>query len=226
MNPQPGAIETTLVIRVDVHDDYKSTYRREEWSKIDVSAYHGGGVDDEISALLSLGLGIRLRSGGMTRMFGRYSQGDPRGKPTEFAHEAPNVVAPTRGRPAVLPRIARGNVNLGEARNWLISYCRLPRADAIALVRAARQYEQSVWIADAAPGIAWLQLVSAVEVAAVHWRDYKKTKPLDRLRAANPKIAEIIEPATALASSPFVQTSCSRVAPAAHRCLPTSPRSA
>ena len=37
---------------------------------------------------------------------------------------------------------------------------------AVALVRASRLYEQAVWIAEAAPELAWLLLVSAVEVAA------------------------------------------------------------
>lgn len=195
VNPQPGAIEPTLVIRIDVHDDYENTYQRDEWSKIDATSYHGGGVGDELSALLSLALGIRLRNGGMTRVFGSWAQDDPRGKPVESGHERPSIVAPTRGRPAVLPGIARANVNLEEARKWLTSYTAPQREDAIALVRAARQYEQAVWISDAAPGISWLQFVSAVEVAAVHWREYRKSTPIDRLRAASPKIAEIIEPA-------------------------------
>ncbi|HEX2432909.1 MAG TPA: hypothetical protein VHI55_03060 [Gaiellaceae bacterium] len=193
--PEPGAIELALVLRLDVHDDYEHVYRRTEWDKVDVSTYHGGAIGDELSGLLALVLGIRLRCGGTTRIFGADWTKDPRGAPGEFQHHRPSIVRPRRSYPTTLPRIARDSVSLPSAQDLLNTYPTLPRTDAIALVRAARQYEQAVWITDADPGVSWLQLVSAIEIAAVHWREYKKGDVVERLQTNAPRIAAAVEPA-------------------------------
>jgi len=39
------------------------------------------------------------------------------------------------------------------------------RADAVALVRSARAYEDGLWVADGDPQLAWLRLIGAVELA-------------------------------------------------------------
>jgi hypothetical protein len=86
--PEPGAIELALVLRLDVHDDYEHVYRRTEWDKVDVSTYHGGAIGDELSGLLALVLGIRLRCGGTTRIFGADWTKDPRGHPANSSTTA------------------------------------------------------------------------------------------------------------------------------------------
>lgn len=201
--PQPGAVEHSLVIRVAIHDAYENPYRRpgrhddpeSGWRKPDVESYHGGGVGDELGALLALALGIRLRCGGITRSFGGLSVDDPLGRPVEYAHETPPIGRPARNRPAVLPRVARSSVNLDQAVPLMKTYPKLGLEDAVALVRAARQYEQGVWVCDADAGISWLAFVSAVEVAAERWRGYKKGSVVDRFYANAPDIAAIVEPA-------------------------------
>jgi hypothetical protein len=62
----------------------------------------------------------------------------------------------------------------------------------VAFVRAARLYQESVWLCESQPAIAWLLTVSAAECVA---DTFSKTKasPLDRLRSSKPKLAEIIE---------------------------------
>src|SRR6266851_4458653 len=120
--PLPGAVEHALVIRVSFHDDYENLYQRpgrhddpdSAWRKPDVASYHGGGVGDEIGALLSLALGIRLRCGGVTRCFGGWVEDDPMGRPVEYAHEVPPIVRPSRNRPPVLPLIARADVSINS----------------------------------------------------------------------------------------------------------------
>lgn len=62
---------------------------------------------------------------------------------------------------------------------------------SIALVRVARLYQEALWISESAPEIAWLLLVSAVEVAAEHWNSSNQT-PTERLRASQPQVARLI----------------------------------
>jgi hypothetical protein len=57
---------------------------------------------------------------------------------------------------------------------------------------ASRLYQQAVWASDADPNQAWIQLVSAIEVAAQDWR-VPKISPLERLREAWPELAKPLE---------------------------------
>jgi hypothetical protein len=52
---------------------------------------------------------------------------------------------------------------------------------ALALIRAARMYQEAVWIAESAPEQAWLLMTSAVETAAHQWRTAQMS-PRDSLR--------------------------------------------
>lgn len=188
---EAGRAELAVVLRVDVHDDQEHDFRRDDWEQLELGSYHGGTLGDELAALTAVALGIRLRAGGTTRRFGLIED-DPRGKPAEFEHRRPSLVPPRRDQPSVLPAIAVDGARLDDALPLLESYPRLKSADAAALVRAARLYEQGIWNADADPGIAWLELVSAIEVAAVYWRDYQKPDLLDRLRLNAPKLADVL----------------------------------
>src|SRR6185295_16249589 len=67
-----------------------------EMSKTDVQGYHGGGVLDEITALVSLCLGARLKPGVISRIWHR--NGDPMGRPIGWeAHKTPLLVNAQRG---------------------------------------------------------------------------------------------------------------------------------
>lgn len=92
--PVPG-----VVIRVDVHSDGNSD---PDLSATDYSRYHGGGLDDELAALLSLALGIRLRSGGVTRV---YWDGSTRGKPLLIGHQMPHLEPPASRHGSMLPDV-------------------------------------------------------------------------------------------------------------------------
>ncbi|HLL05078.1 MAG TPA: hypothetical protein VK539_31115 [Myxococcaceae bacterium] len=74
----------------------------------------------------------------------------------------------------------------------LAGYDLLPPKDAVALARAARAYQNAVWIADAEPNLAWLLLVSALDTAATHWR-ISAGSPVDVLRAVRPDWATLLE---------------------------------
>ena len=62
---------------------------------------------------------------------------------------------------------------------------------SVAVVLAARLYQQAIWTAESNPAYAWLLLVSAIESAAVYWRKQEDT-PVERMRASRPELEEIL----------------------------------
>lgn len=63
------------------------------------------------------------------------------------------------------------------------------------LVRAARMYQDALWMSESQPALAWLLLVCSVETAAEHWRKVKET-PVERLLASSvSKAVNILEEA-------------------------------
>jgi hypothetical protein len=62
------------------------------------------------------------------------------------------------------------------------------------LVKAARLYQEAVWISDVDPALSWLFLVSAVETAANYWRA-GEDPPLERLRDSLPDLAQLLNQA-------------------------------
>jgi hypothetical protein len=180
---QPGQVPLSLVLRVEWHAATDPRERSRE--ETDTATWHGGGLDDELAALVSLALGIRLQSGGRTRLFEPGE--DVRGRPLHFDH-APPYLPPPRRAPR-LPTIT-GPVRLGEAASRLAGYPDLDAAQAGALVKAARAWQEAVWVADADPRQAWLRLVSALEAAAQAWAGGPARSPEERLLITRPKLAK------------------------------------
>jgi hypothetical protein len=58
------------------------------------------------------------------------------------------------------------------------------------LLRAARAYQEGLWIAEDDPRQAWLRFVSAVEVAADHWA--VDEVPQEQLKTARPELAALL----------------------------------
>jgi hypothetical protein len=137
-------------------------------AETDDKSHYGGQAEDEIAALLSLALGVRCRSGGITRQWLRHSgetMPDPLGQPIEFNHRPPMWTPPLRGRP-FLPELP-ASVSLEEAVQLLDLLPKISGTNSVALVRAARLYANALWVCDGDPNLGWLQMVSAVETAAV-----------------------------------------------------------
>jgi hypothetical protein len=170
-----------IILRAEVH------YRRDPYgfprmTKTDDRMYHGGELEDEIAALVSLCLGIRLRAGTPERVF-RPNQ-DPKGTPV--AHEGrPAPVLLTRGTDPIIP-LAMGPCTLKDA----LLLRRLPELSiqqSAALIRAARLYQSGMWIAEVEPQTAWLLFVSAIEAAA-DLRSSATDDPVDILRRSRPEL--------------------------------------
>ena len=91
----PDPNRPVLALRISYHMDWRYGHM----DATDTTRYHGGDSSDEIAALVSLCLGVRMKAGGTSRWFKLVD--DPRGRPWSFRQ---------RGRPE--PTIIRSGVDL------------------------------------------------------------------------------------------------------------------
>jgi hypothetical protein len=179
-----GAFNHVLTLRVVMH----VTAFRPDSSDSDTDRYHGGWLADEISALASLLLGVRLRAGHVSREF---RGDDPRGNPRADI-DIPVFLLPRLHRGWIVPR-AHETTNIRLALLPLFAtYYRLTPTQAVALVRAARLYQDAMWVVESEPELAWLLLVSAVEVVAVEYQQATQ-QPEELLRLWNKPLYDAID---------------------------------
>lgn len=184
--PHEGGVQPTLVLRCDwyLHPSLPT------WEKTEADCYHGGSQPEEIAALASLAMGVRLRAGDISREF--MLGGDPKGVPRAWTTQAPPVLlSGAQWHRWVLPSVAEGSHPV-RALSILDGLPELDSADAVSLVRAARSYQDALWLAESEPALAWLLLVSALETAANHWRSQNE-EPLARLQASKPELFKYLE---------------------------------
>jgi hypothetical protein len=159
-----------------------------DWRATRAEHYHGGTANDEIAALLSLEAGMRAAVGDApVRIF--QPDGDPYGRPYAFVmdRQPPRVRDP--GPAARVPAVT-GTRDVSDLPR-LVRFAELDGGDAIAVVKAARLYQEALWLAESAPELAWLLLVSAAEAAAVHAEAQDGTD-LERLEAWSPDLAVVL----------------------------------
>ncbi|MFB9235042.1 hypothetical protein ACFFWC_05755 [Plantactinospora siamensis] len=150
----------------------------------DSSAYHGGSMTDEIAALVSLELGVRLRLAGTTRLSGIHDERDSARAPILF--EVPRLTRPGRpGREQIPAAVAR-RADVAALRR-LSMFAEINEIAQVELVRAARSYAAALWWANEDPNQAWLQFVTAVETAAT-CRQRLTAEPIDLLREHWPEL--------------------------------------
>jgi hypothetical protein len=68
----------------------------------------------------------------------------------------------------------------------------LSREQATAMIRAARQYRDALWIGDTDPNLGWLLLVSAVETCAGFYA-VDGVDPVDALREQKPDLCTVLD---------------------------------
>jgi len=84
-----------------------------------------------------------------------------------------------------------GNHSLMDL-SMLETYARLPAFEATSLIRAARLYQDGLWLCESEPSMSWLMLVSAVETIANCWRS-SQDPAVARLRASKSAFVEYLE---------------------------------
>ena len=152
----------------------------------DYETYHGGYLHDEIAALVSLALGIRLKAAEATRSYGPE---DTTGRPISYGfHEDP--IPPSIDERRSIVRSATGEHQLSAAV-LLSGLPKIGAPEAVALIRAARLYQEALWICESTPELSWLMLTSAVETAAAEWSGMNE-RPEESLQMWKPALVTIL----------------------------------
>jgi hypothetical protein len=182
---EPGIVKASVILRVNNH---LSASVRPDFSKTDTSTYHGGHLTDELAAIASLCVGARMRAGGASRHFEKASS-DPFGQPVAWDPKPTPSLQLDKNR-LVLPNVV-GSHSLEELTRmeWLL---RLDSRQSVSLVRAARLYQDALWIAESDPALAWLMLVSALETGANEWRA-SYGSPVERLSYSKPELIKYLQ---------------------------------
>ncbi len=181
----PRKVQTGIVLRCAIHGD---PFTQISILETEENGYHGGMFYDEASALSSLILGIRVRAGESTRNFGGYVS-DPLGRPRATISSPPTLSS--RYRSLIAPSLFKVNANLSDLK-MLGLLLDLNSSQSVSLLRAARLYQDSLWIIESEPELAWLMLVSALEVAALNW-DQKEQTPVDILTTAKSDFSQLLK---------------------------------
>jgi hypothetical protein len=182
--PGTQALAPALILRLESYLEYRPASMEET----DTDRYHGGLLSDEIAALVSLCLGIRLKAGGITRYF--EPDGDPKGRPTGLGWNQEPVLVKIPGNHPILP-YALGSHSLTDT-DLLRRLPKLLPEETMALVRAARLYQDAMWIGESAAELAWIMFVSAIEIAASHWYT-SEHNDVEILRDSQPDMVKQLE---------------------------------
>jgi hypothetical protein len=154
----------------------------------DDDAEHGGRHVDEIAALVSLTLGVRVRAGDRTRYLDRQDE-DPAGQPRSQSEVLRPVLLPGSRTPII--GHAKRVADLDEL-DLLDLYPQLSPPAACALVRAARLYQAALWDSERDAALSWILLSSAIEAAAgvALKGSEKKWSAVEMMRELDPRLYE------------------------------------
>jgi len=180
-----GTLAPRILLRVAVHADYEHPSLK----RTNTALYHGGQLCDEVAALVSLSMGIRLKAGPRTREF--LPGQDPKGRPEGPILRLNPTLSRQTAHKSLIPS-SLGQHNLNSEIILLRRFPELAAKDAVAVVRAARSYQEAIWIADSDPEISWLMLVTAAEIAALHW-DKARFSPIEKLTASHPDLVKSLK---------------------------------
>lgn len=163
----PAVPAARVVLRWWAYDESDAPLRPDYPTRV-VNAqdyWLGMHVDQEFAAVLSLLLGVRMRSGGTIR---RYSPDDLAGRTDLVEHVIPTL--PPRawsGRPIVrVPVGGQERVPLDNVVPRVADLCLVSALHAVTMVRAASVFSDALWVCDHDPELAWLHCVTALELAA------------------------------------------------------------
>jgi hypothetical protein len=175
--PIPGRVTRMAVVRIADSRPMSVAAAEPGGTGTAEAGFHGGASDDEVAALISLASGVRLRSGGLTRLW--LENGDDEfGIPMEGMHTEPVWIGPGQWGSLLRDNVP-DHLVLSAYGEQLGLFPRLSASNAATLVRAARLYADALWVADSDTNQAWLYLVSALEAAGSGGKpDTKGTRPV------------------------------------------------
>lgn len=166
--PKNNLVLMRLILRVKLYETESST-TESPINEAPFDFYLQTNPHEQIASLLSLCLGVRIKVGAISRIF---NNTDPLGIPcTANTHENPPPVS-LIGDHVVLPSALRNIYendsifSLSTIEQHLSSFIRLTPEQAELLVCAAKLYRDALWLIETEPQLAWIMLVSALEVIA------------------------------------------------------------
>jgi len=130
--------------------------------------YHGGGIPSELTALGSLFLRRRVRLGAMVRL-----------------DDSPLYVSGFPGH--VDEGLVAGRSNFGDLNEWFELVKQLKSDLQLPFILAAKFYQQAIDLIEEKPDLAYLSLVSAIEVLS---QDF--AVPLPTLAEINERLARMV----------------------------------
>lgn len=181
--PTKGAVKPGIVLRYAFHQ----AWEHPTYDATDAILYHGGSPAEELAALASLCLGVRFRSGRSTRRF--EPGGNAKGQPEETGDQT--VPYFKVADPPIVPIINSGK-SINEGLSLIPSLLTMPASQVNALVRAARLYQDALWLCESSPEMSWLLLVSALESLANEWNQ-TQGQPTERLALSRPGLFSYLE---------------------------------
>lgn len=160
-----------------------------ELAKANSDAYHGGSASDEIAALASLALGVRLRVAGTARLSGIHADGES--SEGIYLEVAP-LAQPGRPGREFIPAASTREANVDQLER-LHSFPDMNEKAQVELVRAARAYATGLWWANEDQNQSWLQMITAVEIGANH-RQGSTAQPGELVETLWPELWEVLRP--------------------------------
>ena len=136
----------------------------DSWTTNDKN-HHGENFQNEIIALMALTLGLKLKAGVETRIYNSDLNDDPRGLPIADSNNQPIFLNQSTHQAPVVPDYLLQPILVDDLA-IITSYPKLDSQDATALLKAARLYQDAMWIADFQPELAWILMTSSIEAAA------------------------------------------------------------
>ncbi|WAT06503.1 hypothetical protein O1V64_11185 [Rouxiella badensis] len=147
--------------------------------------FHGGWFNDEIAALSSLKLGVRFHAGDFIRTFNHnnaefgdiIAEGSP---PPNISFKRNAPIVPNAIKDIDCSSLQEIN-NIGK----------MSEGNYSSLIKAARTYQNALWICETNPNLAWLLLVSSLETAAQQWHKSKTTE-IETLEESKPELFNLL----------------------------------
>lgn len=175
-------IKPGVILRYAFHAEWEHP----SFQETDATLYHGGSPPEELAALASLVMGIRLRAGRSVRKFEPHA--DTKGRPEEIGDQnEPVFFAPQNH---VIPGVATG-MHPMDGLQIVSSLPDLTPSQVNTLIRAAHLYQDALWLCEAEPQLSWLLLVSSLEAAANEWKEIQGSS-IERLEISKPEVYQVL----------------------------------